>query len=276
MDLSRATDDIPAAADGFLAERIERNVQATLLFHARAGRISGGPPLFGWQLEREPRFFVLRIPPWPLLVADLDPALARALLERWLELDAPLPGVSGTPASAHAIAAAYRGLSGTGSEQRMAEAMHVLHTVVPPAHPPPGELRAASEADRELLVAWERAFAAEANLPRGAAELAEATIARRLASGSQLIWEHAGAASTLVLSPPIGGTVRIGPVYTPPERRNRGYASAAVARACETTLASGTRQCMLYTDLSNPTSNKIYAAVGFERRGGWEELTFVA
>jgi hypothetical protein len=77
--LSRSTDDIHASIDAFLAERIERNVQATLLFHARAGRVSGNPPLYGWQLDAEPRFFALRIPPWPLLVADLDPMLARPL-----------------------------------------------------------------------------------------------------------------------------------------------------------------------------------------------------
>jgi RimJ/RimL family protein N-acetyltransferase len=274
--LSRATGDIPAALDSFLAERVERNIQATLLFHARAGRVSGEPPIYAWQLDEEPRFFVLRIPPWPLLVADLDPTLAKPLLERWLEQDALLPGVSGTPAAALAIAAAYEQLSGARSERRMAEAIHVLRTVIPPAEPPRGELRVAQETDRQLLVEWERAFAVEANLPPGAAALAEATIARRLASGAQMLWEDDGPASTLVLSPAIGGTVRIGPVYTPPQRRNRGYASVAVARACEATLTSGARQCMLYTDLSNPTSNKIYAALGFERCGEWEELSFFA
>src|SRR5207245_4856813 len=51
-----------------------------------------------------------------------------------------------------------------------------------------------------------------------------------------------------------------------------GYASAAVATACREALAGGAQQCMLYTDLANPTSNRIYPAVGFRRFADWEEL----
>jgi hypothetical protein len=29
---------------------------------------------------------------------------------------------------------------------------------------------------------------------------------------------------------------------------------------------------MLFTDVANPTSNKIYAAVGYRRTGDWEEI----
>jgi predicted GNAT family acetyltransferase len=68
--------------------------------------------------------------------------------------------------------------------------------------------------------------------------------------------------------------VRIGPVYTPPERRARGYAGSAVAAASRRALAGGADTCMLFTDLSNPTSNKIYAEVGYTPAGSWEEHTF--
>ena len=52
--------------------------------------------------------------------------------------------------------------------------------------------------------------------------------------------------------------IRIGPVYTPPELRGRGYASAVTATVAAERLAAGRRFCFLYTDLANPTSNKIY------------------
>jgi hypothetical protein len=58
--------------------------------------------------------------------------------------------------------------------------------------------------------------------------------------------------------------IRIGPVYTPPEVRNRGYASALTAAASADQLARGRRFCFLFTDLANPTSNKIYQAIGYE------------
>ena len=63
-----------------------------------------------------------------------------------------------------------------------------------------------------------------------------------------------------------------GRATTPPALRRRGYAGSAVAAASRRALTGGARQCMLYTDLDNPTSNKIYAEVGYRRVGEWEEI----
>jgi predicted GNAT family acetyltransferase len=57
--------------------------------------------------------------------------------------------------------------------------------------------------------------------------------------------------------------VRIGPVYTPPEQRRHGYASAVTAAVSQLLLDSGRRFCFLFTDLANPTSNAIYQAIGY-------------
>jgi predicted GNAT family acetyltransferase len=62
---------------------------------------------------------------------------------------------------------------------------------------------------------------------------------------------------------PVGGVVRIGPVYTPSRHRKRGYASALVAAVSQHALDNGAVTCSLYTDLANPTSNKIYLAIGY-------------
>ncbi len=77
-----------------------------------------------------------------------------------------------------------------------------------------------------------------------------------------------------MVSPPVAGTVRLGPVYTPPPDRGRGYATSAVAAVCRRMLASGAERCALFTDLSNPTSNRIYAEVGFQRIADWAEYHF--
>lgn len=53
-------------------------------------------------------------------------------------------------------------------------------------------------------------------------------------------------------------------MYTPPERRGRGYASNNVAAASQAQLDSGLRFLFLYTDLSNPTSNRIYRDIGYQ------------
>ena len=64
-------------------------------------------------------------------------------------------------------------------------------------------------------------------------------------------------------SPPSFGVARVGPVYTPPAQRGRGWASNAVAEISWRIQAQGVRVC-LFTDQANPTSNKIYTALGYQ------------
>jgi len=70
--------------------------------------------------------------------------------------------------------------------------------------------------------------------------------------------------STATLMGPTPNGIRISLVYTPPEFRGRGYASACVAALTQRMLDSGKQFCFLYSDLANPTSNKIYRAIGYE------------
>ena len=58
---------------------------------------------------------------------------------------------------------------------------------------------------------------------------------------------------------------RISWVYTPPALRGRGYASACVAALSQRLLDSGRRFCFLYTDLANPTANKLYQRIGYRQ-----------
>jgi predicted GNAT family acetyltransferase len=272
--LTHSLAELHPLLEGFLAERVERNVQASLLVRARAGRMEGREPLFAWSTGEhdELLFFAMRIPPWPLLVSELEDEQADALIETWLAEDPEVPGVTGVQATARAVARAWQKRTGGEVRVRMRQAMHLLSEVIEPSPWPAGELRPAQDEDRALLIDWEHAFVRDAGIAPDAAAEAENTIARRLDSRSQYIWQDGAPVSTLALSPAIAGTVRIGPVYTPPEHRRRGYASAAVATACRDALAGGARRCMLYTDLANPTSNRIYAAVGFRRFADWEEL----
>lgn len=66
-------------------------------------------------------------------------------------------------------------------------------------------------------------------------------------------------------SGPTPSGIRIGPVYTPPEHRGRGYASQLVAAQSQWLLDNGHRYCFLFTDLANPTSNSIYKRVGYRQ-----------
>jgi predicted GNAT family acetyltransferase len=274
--LTRDAEELADRAERFLAERIERNVIATIL----AGLRHGGPverrPLFAYAPAADGgvRAVALRTPPWPLLCSELSAGDADALLARWLIEDPEPPGVSATTATARAIAGAWQRQTGGSASVRMRQAMHVLARVSDPPRPADGSLRAAAAQERERLIAWERAFASEAGVAAG--EQAAALVDARLAAGSQFIWQSADGTPvcTLAAAPVVAGTARIGPVYTPPEHRRHGYAGSAVAALSRRLLAGGASRCMLFTDLANPTSNRIYASVGFRRIADWEEYAF--
>ena len=80
-----------------------------------------------------------------------------------------------------------------------------------------------------------------------------------------LVWEDDGPVSVSGHRVIPGVGARIGPVYTPPEHRGRGYATRLVAEHTAARLAAGDPACFLYTDMANPTSNAIYARIGYEK-----------
>jgi predicted GNAT family acetyltransferase len=62
----------------------------------------------------------------------------------------------------------------------------------------------------------------------------------------------------------VAGTIRVGPVYTPPGLRRRGYAGAVTAAVSRAALDAGADEVLLFTDLANPTSNSLYQRLGFQ------------
>jgi predicted GNAT family acetyltransferase len=129
-------------------------------------------------------------------------------------------------------------------------------------HPPegvPGVARQATVEDRGLLVAWWFAFAAEADT---LAVDIEEHVDRLIDPGHAWLWDDGEPVSHAARRPVIGGSSRIGPVYTPPEHRGRGYGSAVTAAASADVLSEGAVP-VLFTDLANPTSNSIYQRLGY-------------
>jgi uncharacterized protein len=276
LTLTRDAELFAAKAGRLLEERAERNVMATVLMQVRSGRFAAaGRPLFAYAVDENDEVCAaaLRTAPWSLLASGFDEAGAAALLGEWMREDSELPGVSGEPEVARAIASAWVDLTGGSSHLRVRMAMHALTEVTDPPRPARGRLRLANDTERDLMIVWERAFTLEAGT--GPSDEAERTVATRLSTSAQHVWENIDPVCALTLSPTIGETTRIGPVYTPPEHRRHGYASSAVAELSRHALRCGAKRVMLYTDLANPTSNKIYATVGFQRFSDWEEHAFV-
>jgi uncharacterized protein len=207
----------------------------------------------------------LRTPPYNLVLGDGTEAALDALAR---ETGAEIPGAVGALPEIDGFVDACVRLHGVTPEPRVRQGIYALETVVSPPTPP-GRSREATTADRALLSRWWGAFGAEA---LGALEQDEEQNARnvdhRLATPGNgvVLWEVEGEPVCAVgYGSPTPTGVRIGPVYTPPEHRGRGYASALTAQVSSAQLAAGRSFCFLYTDLANPTSNKIYLAIGYRR-----------
>jgi predicted GNAT family acetyltransferase len=84
-----------------------------------------------------------------------------------------------------------------------------------------------------------------------------------LGGGEQLWTVDGRPVSQATARGPIVGMARIGPVYTPPELRGHGYAAAATAAAAQWAIDAGATRVLLFTDLANPTSNRLYPRIGF-------------
>lgn len=131
-----------------------------------------------------------------------------------------------------------------------------------------GAMRLAGPADRDLVLAWVVAFSREAlhDDPDDASRL-ERSVDSRLEGAETrgiVLWETEGRPVALAaFGGPTPNGIRIGPVYTPPEHRGRGYGSAVTAATSRLQLDRGRRFCFLYTDLANPTSNAIYRRIGY-------------
>jgi uncharacterized protein len=217
----------------------------------------------------------LRTPPYRLVLAR--PAAPGALVALADALP-DLPGVVGALPEARAFADGWRSKTGVAITAGHAQGVYKLERVVP-ARPASGGPRTAGDGDRELLLEWLHAFSLEAlgEQEPDRANL-ERMVAQRLGARAEsgfVLWEDGGKAVSVTgfgSSTPNGS--RIGPVYTPPEQRGHGYASALVAEVSQARLDAGKRFCFLYTDLANPTSNRIYVDLGYERVCESAELDF--
>jgi len=273
LRITRDINEFAPRTEQLLAVRIEHNQLATTVIKARQGAYGLEAPIFAYGSceNGEVRYAALRTPPWLMLTCLAEDLDSDELMGLWLAEDEKLPGVLGPSSSARSIAEAWERASGGTARLSTRSALHELNEVIEPRRPATGLLRLARPSERDMLIEWERGFLHDAHITISPSD---AVTDSRLAEAAQLIWDDAGPVATVVISPQVAGTVRIGPVYTPPEHRGRGYATSAVAAACPQILGSGAVRCALFTDLSNPTSNKIYAEVGFKRIAEWHEYRF--
>lgn len=202
-----------------------------------------------------------------------DPAPLRLLVADLVAGGWSAPGVVGPSTPARAFAELWQMETGRPYRPGMSERVYELRQVSPSSGVP-GHLRPARAEELPLLVEWIIGFNRDAHLtPDDPATIAE-HLTQRIAAGEYFVWDDGGPVSVAGTGRHTTHGMAIGPVYTPPELRNRGYASACVAALSQRLLDQGWQFCCLFTDLANPTSNTIYQRIGYRPVCDFNEYNF--
>ncbi len=237
------------------------------------------PPLLAAAVEGgELAGAALMTPPFNIIVFSPQPDKAEGFAYLAKELHRGgwnPPGVLGPSADALAFATAWSAETGARYNPAMSERCYELRQVFSPPQPP-GHMRPAADGDIDLLVSWIISFWREAMPGKiGSPEDAENMVEARVEDGSYFVWDDGEVVS-------LAGTGRItphgctvGPVYTPPQFRSRGYATALTAALSQLLLDRGYQFAALFTDLSNPTSNSIYQKIGYRPVCDFSEYLFL-
>jgi predicted GNAT family acetyltransferase len=283
MNLTRLSSphDFRARAEAFLLEReVEHNLPLGL-----TTALIFNPDLYGTQ----PYFAVVEdagkviaaammTPPYRLVLSLCEDREALELIAHDVHDFRPdTPGVTGpVPVGLH-FAEIWHGLTDCSFRKSMAERIYKLEKVKPPPGVS-GHMRRAVEADRALLIEWMTAFQQEAfgePDPAAVERMAHNMLVMPPEMRGTYLWEDPHPVSLVSYGGPTPNSMRLGPVYTPPECRRKGYASACTAWVSQTLLDSGRKFCTLFTDLANPTSNHIYQEVGYEPVCDVDEYMFI-
>ncbi len=222
------------------------------------------PPLLG-VVRRGPevRAAFMRTPPFNLLLTEAGDD------DLWPIVEAS-PGVPGV-GSVAGTARRYADLSGRAVRREERQRIFRLDAVRAP-RPAPGAMRPFEASDLALMSLWFSAF--QRDVAVQVTEAGEAAARRLLGRTFCWVGPEGEPASMAAFSEASPRSARINAVYTPDEARGRGYASNLVAALSQRLLDEGFEFVTLFTDLSNPTSNAIYARMGYEPVCDFSQLHF--
>lgn len=257
------TDDVDVFLDAAGPSLAARPAESSVVLTVTATLRRHGPhaygdldPVLGWWrgADGEVAGTLMHTPPCPASLHGLAPEAVAPLMaaRRFTKVNADR-------ATAEAVVAHWPG-------HRVVEEnrLYRLGELVPPSPAPGGRPRAATPADRDLLLRWYAAFASDIGGRVGHGERHGRAVDERTAEGRLTLWEHDGVPVSMAgVSLRIAGAARVAPVYTPPGHRDRGYAAAVTAEVSRAARDAGADQVLLFADLANPTSNGVYTRIGY-------------
>lgn len=196
-----------------------------------------------------------------MLVGDLT-------VGRWV-----VPGVLGPGEVAQEVARSWT--KTTGGQHRIRNRLRVyeLRQVINRT-PARGRLRMATESDVALVSQWRRAFQVEIHETANVEDIRRTT-GSQIEQGNVFLWEDGRPVSMAGKTRPTRRGISIGPVYTPPEFRRRGYAEACVGELSRLLLWEGWEFCALFAEIANPTANRLYLRIGYHPVCDYDQISFL-
>ena len=207
----------------------------------------------------------VRTPPHALVLSWIAPEMRDLVLARLLDdplaAASALSGIFGPIGIADLFAERCARATRRSARVRMQMRHFDLTRVIPP-RPTAGAMRAATMADLDRIVAWQHAFIDETGLPPQEHQFVTTdAVSRRIEECERYLWSVDGVDVAMAGSGRTKATISL--VYALPEHRRRGFASSLVAQLSHQLLDAGASVISLSTDLANPTSNGIYASIGY-------------
>jgi predicted GNAT family acetyltransferase len=275
LTIERYTDAqhfLDAAQAWLLAAEVDNNLLTGIALNWRERQPTDPPPY--WAIIRADDSIVgcaCRTPPSPLVLSRAPVLTIAALADYLSAIDPALNGVNGPTAEAEAFAGTWTARHGGRWKTRIRLRLHELTRPPPLGVTPPGSLRKAVDTDLALAREWTEAYVRDTGIQPPTGDMAQRLVER----GQLFLWVDAADVRSMVAATrDTGSGCSINTVYTPPRFRGHGYATAAVAALSRRLFDQGRRFCCLYTNVANPTSNAIYAKLGYKPIRDDVELSF--
>jgi len=275
----KQANEFEAVAKPFLVE----NEDVYSLFYGilqgiKAGRYEN--PLMV-TIEKEGHLVALfqMTPPHPLNIVIIDDTKTDAILtfaaSEFLDREIHIPSVVGLKSVVFSFAEVWKELTQVDTRLAMDQGLYRLDEVNQSLPCSSGTWRYARKDEAPLIEEWYHAFNKDVGLPNADNHEIQLKVDQFLEGQEVFFWEDNGkVVSMMKKSRPSDHGVTVSFVFTPQEERKKGYARTMVAAGSEELLKTYDF-CVLYTDMMNPTSNKIYQEIGYKKIADSVHLEFI-
>ncbi|WP_096440146.1 GNAT family N-acetyltransferase [Alteribacter populi] len=207
-------------------------------------------------------FFIIQTPPYNYIISGEVEQIPEVV--NWLvQCQRTIPGVTGEKELVKAFSSEWKKRTEQHGQVFMRQRIYRLDQVITIPRRK-GRLHLAKKQDIPLVTNWILGFHKEALTPTTKKEAQDFAITS-IENKTIYLWknEHGRPVSMAKRARGTEKGVAVSAVYTPDEYKRRGYATTCVATLSERLLDEGFHFCCLYTDIDNPTSNRIYTRIGY-------------